>query len=413
MNKFFFVIASVFIFGQASATSFDLEMTGPEYLRYLESSAFKMRPNRASAEVNQIISVGKRNLDWFKLINAQRPVDQQLALYTPELQSGIPIESPKAYNETTVVADYDALMLELPQNFKDTLLASSELPTAHPFADNNEEYLNWTRKMDRVYQSASRWKIMEPNLMFLADRSFKDIRGYYFLSQIANIEEQLADWATLSDEQKAQYTEWLVLVCHNGYFKKDFCRSTLAAHIVENKVADFYNEYLLNSQQMYDSFFELKNPRRDVLWNSSNPLLAVLPFLKPESFEVQKWLTDNIEDEWKWNDWQLKLDFTEEDNNSTFIVFTPGATPNVNGLGGNRITMDANAPMQDYGSRWTIRHEYGHVLGLPDCYIEFYDTDREIIINYQIDLSNLMCSRKGKLQEKHYLELKKHYYSAN
>ncbi len=55
--------------------------------------------------------------------------------------------------------------------------------------------------------------------------------------------------------------------------------------------------------------------------------------------------------------------------------------------------------------RRVIRHEYGHVLGFPDCYVEFYDSEAKAIINYQIDTTNLMCSRRGKLQEKHFLEL--------
>jgi len=53
-------------------------------------------------------------------------------------------------------------------------------------------------------------------------------------------------------------------------------------------------------------------------------------------------------------------------------VFEPGVTPHVNGIGGRIITMDANAPLDDYDVSWTIRHEYGHVLGFPDCYVEFY-----------------------------------------
>jgi hypothetical protein len=82
----------------------------------------------------------------------------------------------------------------------------------------------------------------------------------------------------------------------------------------------------------------------------------------------------------------------------------------VNGLGGDTITMDANRSLEEYSTRWTIRHEFGHVLGLPDCYIEFYDESRAVMVSYQIDITNLMCSRKGKLQERHVLELRKHYY---
>ncbi|MEZ4815811.1 MAG: hypothetical protein R3A80_11485 [Bdellovibrionota bacterium] len=421
MNKYILVFTFLFSIVNFSstlqATELDLEMSGPEYTKYFDTAEFKSRPDRASAAVNNVIDLGKRNLDWFKLINSQRPADQQLPLYTPELQSGIPVESPKAYNEQTVLADYDALIEAMPESYKEVLLGTEELPVDHPFASNDEEYLLWARKMDRVYQSASRWKIMQPNLSYLAARSPQDIRGYYFLSQIEDLSAQLLAWADLEAGTQSQYVEWLVLLCHNSYEQKDACRAELNDSIATNTVLSFYEKYFPQAEKTYNSFFAIRNARSDAVWTSVNPLLTLFPFIKPESLEVEKWLVDNIEDEWQWGDWKLKLNFLDENTGNaqqtTHIVFTPGATPHVDGLGGSTITMDANAPLQDYGSRWTIRHEYGHVLGLPDCYIEFYDTDREIIINYQIDLDNLMCSRRGKLQEKHYLELKKHYYSQN
>ena len=77
----------------------------------------------------------------------------------------------------------------------------------------------------------------------------------------------------------------------------------------------------------------------------------------------------------------------------------------------NSLTMDANQSLAEYHVRWTIRHEFGHTLGFPDCYVEFYDTSTQEMISYQVDTSNLMCSRRGKLQEKHYNELKRVYYT--
>ncbi len=91
------------------------------------------------------------------------------------------------------------------------------------------------------------------------------------------------------------------------------------------------------------------------------------------------------------------------------LVFEAGVVPHVNGLGGDTITMDSNQPIEEYESQWTIRHEFGHVLGLPDCYHEFYDVDLKAYVNYQLDITDLMCSRAGNMKERIYLELKKAY----
>jgi hypothetical protein len=83
----------------------------------------------------------------------------------------------------------------------------------------------------------------------------------------------------------------------------------------------------------------------------------------------------------------------------------------VDKLGGNEITMDKNAPLSEYEVQWTIRHEFGHVLGFRDCYLEFYDSTEKAIVSYQFDVTNLMCSRQGHLKEIHYQELKRLYGS--
>ena len=72
--------------------------------------------------------------------------------------------------------------------------------------------------------------------------------------------------------------------------------------------------------------------------------------------------------------------------------------------------MDANSPLSEYNVQWTIRHEFGHVIGFPDCYHEFYDATESTMISYQIDITNLMCSRRGHLQQAHVDELRRVYY---
>jgi hypothetical protein len=396
------------LFANKPDRKLDLEMTGTEYLQYLNTN--KEVGQRISAPINNILSVGKRNLDWLKLINANRPADAQLPLVTPALQTGIPIDSPRKYNETTVVDSYDALLLEMPDAYKTILLGTDALPTNHPLA-TDDDYLTWLRKTNRIYESASRWTIMEPYLDYLASISYEDIRGYYFLGKVENLEEKLNGWTTLDGNAQEQYKSWLISLCHNSQIETSTCHANLDIAISHNGVLQFYKEHLKSGADMYNSFFNIPTTRTDVVWTAENPNLTLIPFTTPPNLEIKNWLADNIQDEWKWNGWQLKLDFTDVSSpNTTHVIFEAGTTPHVNDLAGSEITMDDNAPLQDYSSRWTIRHEYGHTLGFPDCYIEFYDTDEKIIINYQLDLDNIMCSRKGHVQARHYEEMKAKYF---
>jgi hypothetical protein len=44
-----------------------------------------------------------------------------------------------------------------------------------------------------------------------------------------------------------------------------------------------------------------------------------------------------------------------------------------------------------------LAHEFGHVLGFPDCYTEFYDREKKSLIYYEIskENTNIMCSMKN------------------
>ena len=44
-------------------------------------------------------------------------------------------------------------------------------------------------------------------------------------------------------------------------------------------------------------------------------------------------------------------------------------------------------------------------MGLPDCYFEFYDEQNQMGVSYQIDTTDLMCSRAGNFNERLYKEL--------
>jgi hypothetical protein len=133
-------------------------------------------------------------------------------------------------------------------------------------------------------------------------------------------------------------------------------------------------------------------------------------FADPKDSKIASFLKDNIEDEFSFADWSLKMEFVDLARGVSRLEFKSGVTPHVNKLGGNIITMDKASSIDEYDIKWTIRHEYGHILGLPDCYFEFYDSKNQMGVSYQIDTSDLMCSRAGDFNERLYLELKKAYY---
>ena len=396
---------------QAKIPHLELELSSYEYADLLNKRAQTFGIDEQGTEpLANVITFGKRNLDWLIFMNAHRPADTQLSFSTPENTKAYPIDAPGESNEMLVLKEYQDLLKDLPVEMKAILVHGNSFTEQPPIAE--VEYLNWGLRVDRAYQRASRWILQRPYLESYASRQKKDIRGYYFLSKVEGLADKLKNFSSLSDADKVNFTAWLLGMCGNMWNTTSaFCKQKLNQAIAAKTVDVYYANYLQNSKGIFDAYFAIPSTRPEAEWNPKNPNLMVLPFLNPDRKDVLDFLQVNIEDEWRWKDWSFHLNFIPNNGEDlVHVEFEAGSTPHVNGLAGNTITIDGNAPLTEYAVRWTIRHEFGHVLGFPDCYVEFYDKDSGKMINYQIDTTNLMCSRKGKFKEEHFSELQRAYF---
>lgn len=374
-----------------------------------------------SQSLQPIVEIGKRGLDWLKAVNAVRNPENRFSLSSKETTVGYPIDAPKESNVQMIKDHFGLWKVQAPQAIQDVVLsAQTSFPTdLASIGVSDSDFLKWGLQLNRIYQSATRWQLQAPYLRQYAGMKRADIRGFYFLGKEAGLESKLKGWKAVPDSERARLRSLLVGLCYNDsmIYSMSQCDQQMDVAQGKNQVFEFYQKYLSAGQKKWVSYFKLENARDDVEWTASHSDVMTVPFVRPESDAIRAFLQDNIEDEWKVlagigaSVWNLRLGFVNDGGSDTaHVEFQAGSTPHVNGLGGSTITMDDNAPLTEYDVQWTIRHEFGHVLGLPDCYIEFYDDSRSVMVSYQIDITNLMCSRRGVFQEKHYEELKKNYF---
>ncbi len=393
----------------------ELELDSVHYAHLI--SQLPKPPTHLRNSLDTILDIGKRNLDWLSLINSRRDAGHQISFTSEATQIAYPIESPRFSNPTIIETDYKDILAGLPNSFKKPLLdMNSPLPVDAPLAD--DEYILWGAKLDRIYQAAARWRLQEPAMGYYRANARNDVRGYVALSKESDLDKKLKAYGSLNSDVKDRIRSALIGMCFNTRRSRTQCATELDRSITPAKgAAPFYQRYFAASHRLYEGYFRIGMERSDVQWTARDPKVLSMPFATPTSQLIQEFLVGNIEDEWRWGDWALKLNFIPGAADTTaHVVFKPGVTPNVNGLGGSRITMDANQPLTEYNVRWTIRHEFGHVLGFPDCYAEFFTDDEGptgsggVMISYQIDITDLMCSRRGKLKERHYNDMKTSYY---
>lgn len=402
------IISIIFCVGYASAHIPHI----PLDLTFEETRALQARlPDSQIKNINNnsikaAIKGGERLSQWIDLINAQRTDENAIRLTSKATQRGIPVESPSKYGPSTIEKKLNDLINDMPSSMTQIIYRDDVMTETISVED--AQFIEWGRKVSRLYQSAVRWETFKPWRRQMAERRFRDIRGFYHLRKIENLDQLLSDFSQQTQDMKNELRSHLEMICLNSTRNEKTCSAEFQLAEGRNQIKEFKDRFWRNSQRIWDSFFKISNPRRDVTW--TNPQLMEVKFKDPKNTKIATWLKENVEDEFQWapENWQLQMNFVERGFGLSHLEFKKNTTPHVSG--GNKIVMDANTPLEEYNVRWTIRHEYGHILRLPDCYHEFFLPEENLMMSYQLDITDLMCSRVGEMNDRIFQELKKVYF---
>ncbi len=360
----------------------------------------------SSDQLAPVKSIGQVALNWLNLVNSHRDADHRLNLSDKTEKHPAPMEKPIITSVKSILDQLAAETLALPAELKSVLLENKDIVEAPSTPD--EIFLKHIRKINALYQSAIRWPADETEMMYYKFNSFNDIRGYYFLKNETSLDSNLKNFQSLESEKKQSYSSWLSSLCHNSWISIEKCKNELAASVEEKKVFEYYSKYLSDAEKVYSDYFKAEHRRSDLKWDPTGVQLTQ-DFILPTLPRIADWLKENIEDEWKGAGFQLKLNLVANNQISPFIQFEKNVIPNVSGPTRNLITMDPDYALDDQLTRLVIRHEFGHVLGFPDCYVEFYDENTQEMIYYSIEPDNIMCAWGGKVKPSHIEELRRVY----
>lgn len=397
--------SSIALAHQGTPLHLDLEMESAEYQTLLKK--LPKNKNGDDPAILKAIGWGQRLAAWIAAENDRRAPTDQIRLTSQATRRGVPIDKPSIYSEKTIAEDLVKHATELNGDII-KVMNGEGFPAALPLPV--EEFILQARKIDKTYQSAARFKSLIGWRAQYAQRKALDLRSYYFFKTNDWTAERVGNLAELPAEEQKTVRDHLAGMCVNdGRSSMATCRRKVAKLVSAEDLSEYFTTTFTASAQVWADFFDIPDygRRSDVTYKDE--LTMVVPFNTPSVAKFIPYLQNNVEEEFKWNDWGIKINYGSFPN-GPLLKFETGVVPHVNGLGGNEIVMDSNQPIEEYESQWTIRHEFGHVIGLPDCYHEFYDDELKAFVNYQLDITDLMCSRAGNMNERIYQELKKAYF---
>ncbi len=383
-------------------------MTFEESQAYYHSFAADKSLQDKDIYIQICINGGEKFSQWLKKINSLRSEDTKIRLTSKGSTRGIPINSPSSYGPSTIKEKFLKLKAKMPESMFDIIYGDAPLTDNIKMTD--QEFILLGRSVSSLYQSSVRWVGSMRFKDYYTKRSVADVRGFYYLKNILDLDSYLANLSGLPEVEAKLTIKALIGICHNFGYKKSYCAKNLAKAVRQDKVVEYKNYYWAAAQKMWDSFYRITDPRRDIEWNSKAPGVMKIKFKDPNNNKVANWLKENVEDEFTLSTegWGLDITYRPGRLGDAYIEFKKNVTPHVSG--GNKIVMDANTPLEEYSVKWTIRHEFGHILRLPDCYVEFYEPENNLMINYQLDTTDLMCSRAGRMNQRIFDELKRVYY---
>jgi hypothetical protein len=103
-----------------------------------------------------------------------------------------------------------------------------------------------------------------------------------------------------------------------------------------------------------------------------------------------------VANSWSRNGFELILEIVDMPGSDVVEIFpTKGGISYVPDNNNRQVYLSQSLAFES--QKTILAHEFGHVLGFPDCYTEFYDGQNKDLIYYEIDRddTNIMCAIKA------------------
>lgn len=369
--------------------------------------------------LDEIVELGAKVLEWVDLLQKDLPFEQREQIWrrSDRLGHEPTWENPMYYNEKIILEQYDQLLAATPKLILD-ILRSGKLPATPPSGYTIKDIVDNIRPIHVLYSRTSRWLVLY-DWRFSLNKTNRDFRGVLTLVKEHDaLTQQAADWATLSESERALLVAKLVNACPMGRGASESrCQSEYRPFIKSadagKRVAQALSELEARGRHEINSRFGVLSTHEGARTKVNAGFHSIeIPTYGIET-DVFNWIQDRVSEAWTFgNDVGVKMfSLASYSRGAVRVRWEKGALPNVNGVGGDVITMDANTPKWLEHTQITMRHEMGHVLGFTDCYTEFWDEDLGAFTYYSLDPSDAMCALSGQFLPRHRDALIKGYFN--
>lgn len=196
-----------------------------------------------------------------------------------------------------------------------------------------------------------------------------------------------------------------------SFSKTISCNQEYKLNKVKNSLGAMIRKYQARFEtERYEALFKLRPAHNKYSCSREDDRLVMTMNIYAPAFDERyiRELLNEVETTWKNERFTLKTEIVHAPVEGMVRLLPTVKSVSYVPDNDHRVVYLSSAQDMQTSKR-ILAHEFGHVLGFPDCYIEFFDDKKKELVYYEIskNYNNIMCSLKngGKVPEDYFSQL--------
>lgn len=266
-----------------------------------------------------------------------------------------------------------------------------------------ESLRNTAADLFYLYQNAMRFEGQKCSFPLMTKKKLQDVRPY--LQMLDFCTEKNGDGfcssetiSNLSPEESRFVEDKVVKLCKAFDSSDVNCQAQYIIKKQNKTISSLVSLYQKKFQsERYEKLFSLRDSHLKFQCHSIEDVTTMTLKVYSQNLDVYTLsaLTQFVSDSWSRGNFRLSIEIVDQPG-SDVVEILPSTTGVSYVPDNNNRKVFLSTILDIDTQKKVLAHEFGHVLGFPDCYTEFFDNQNKDLVYYEIsrENTNLMCSLK-------------------
>lgn len=259
------------------------------------------------------------------------------------------------------------------------------------------------REIHYLYNESQRFEDQKCSLKSLSEKKKYDIRPFLNIAHQCSKKNNSevcedSEFQSMSLDDPKWTRENTLELC-KMFAKEIHCHLEYRINQKNNSVGSMVNRYYKRFQnERFSTLFKLRSTHQKYHCEKKDEEKTVMTIKILEGTFPARWLKevlDHVEASWSNKNFALKFELVRAYGDDVVTIVPTGKRISYVPDDNNRMVYLSTLNDMETTKK-ILAHEFGHVLGFPDCYIEFFDDSKKELVYYEIskENTNIMCSLK-------------------